>query len=76
MKRGERIYGASVLDVAPTVLHLFGLPAGADMDGKVLATPSRTGVCRRRWRAGTRCRAMMAATRRRGFTMAFPPPNR
>jgi len=37
VRRGERIYGASVLDVAPTVLHLFGLPAGADMDGQVLA---------------------------------------
>ena len=34
--RGERIYGASILDVAPTVLHLFGLAAGADMHGKVL----------------------------------------
>jgi predicted AlkP superfamily phosphohydrolase/phosphomutase/Flp pilus assembly protein TadD len=34
--RGERVYGGSVLDIAPTVLHLFGLPAGADMDGKVL----------------------------------------
>jgi predicted AlkP superfamily phosphohydrolase/phosphomutase/tetratricopeptide (TPR) repeat protein len=36
VRRGERIYGASVLDIAPTVLHLFGLPAGLDMDGKVL----------------------------------------
>lgn len=36
VKRGERVYGASVLDVAPTVLHLFDLPAGADMDGQVL----------------------------------------
>jgi predicted AlkP superfamily phosphohydrolase/phosphomutase/tetratricopeptide (TPR) repeat protein len=36
VKRGERIYGASILDVAPTVLHLFGLPVGADMDGQVL----------------------------------------
>lgn len=34
--KGERLYGASVLDVTPTVLHLFGLPAGNDMDGKVL----------------------------------------
>ena len=25
-----------MLDVTPTVLHIFGLPAGADMDGKVL----------------------------------------
>jgi predicted AlkP superfamily phosphohydrolase/phosphomutase/tetratricopeptide (TPR) repeat protein len=34
--KGERVYGASVLDIAPTVLHLFGLPPGSDMDGKVL----------------------------------------
>ena len=34
--RGERIYGANILDIAPTVLHLLGLPAGADMHGKVL----------------------------------------
>lgn len=32
----QRIYGSSVLDIAPTVLHLFGLPVGRDMDGKVL----------------------------------------
>jgi len=34
--QGQHIHGASVLDIAPTVLHLLGLPAGADMDGKVL----------------------------------------
>ncbi len=33
---GRRVFGASVLDIAPTVLHLFGLPAAQDMDGKVL----------------------------------------
>ena len=32
----ERIYGSSILDIAPTVLHMFGLPVGQDMDGKVL----------------------------------------
>jgi predicted AlkP superfamily phosphohydrolase/phosphomutase/tetratricopeptide (TPR) repeat protein len=32
----ERIYGAGLLDIAPTVLTLFGLPAGEDMDGKPL----------------------------------------
>jgi tetratricopeptide (TPR) repeat protein len=36
VRRGERVYGASVLDIAPTILHLFGLPSGQDMDGKVL----------------------------------------
>ncbi len=32
----ERVYGAGLLDVAPTVLTLFGLPLGEDMDGKPL----------------------------------------
>jgi predicted AlkP superfamily phosphohydrolase/phosphomutase/Flp pilus assembly protein TadD len=34
--RGERVYGANVLDVTPTILHVFGLAAGSDMHGKVL----------------------------------------
>ena len=34
--QNQRVYGASVLDITPTVLHLFGLPAGRDMDGRVL----------------------------------------
>jgi tetratricopeptide (TPR) repeat protein len=32
----ERIEGATLLDVAPTVLTLFGLPVGDDMEGKPL----------------------------------------
>ncbi|HEU4717862.1 MAG TPA: alkaline phosphatase family protein [Bacteroidia bacterium] len=32
----ERVYGATLLDIAPTVLTLFGLPVGKDMDGKAL----------------------------------------
>ncbi len=36
VRRNQRVYGANILDIAPTVLHLFGLPAGSDMDGKVL----------------------------------------
>ncbi|HJT80092.1 MAG TPA: alkaline phosphatase family protein [Chthoniobacterales bacterium] len=35
-KRDERIYGASLLDITPTVLTLFGLPVGQDMEGRVL----------------------------------------
>jgi hypothetical protein len=31
-----RIVGASVLDVAPTILYLFGLPVARDMEGRVL----------------------------------------
>ncbi len=32
-----RIEGGTLLDIAPTVLALFGLPTGLDMEGKVLA---------------------------------------
>jgi predicted AlkP superfamily phosphohydrolase/phosphomutase/tetratricopeptide (TPR) repeat protein len=36
LRRGEPILGASLLDICPTVLAMFGLPAGRDMDGKIL----------------------------------------
>jgi predicted AlkP superfamily phosphohydrolase/phosphomutase/tetratricopeptide (TPR) repeat protein len=35
IRRDERVYGAGLLDIAPTVLALFGLPAGEDMPGRV-----------------------------------------
>lgn len=35
-QKGENIYGASLLDVAPTLLHLHTLPVGEDMEGRVL----------------------------------------
>jgi arylsulfatase A-like enzyme len=34
---GSVLQGASVYDIAPTVLHVMGLPVPADMDGHVLA---------------------------------------
>jgi tetratricopeptide (TPR) repeat protein len=37
IRRDELVFGAGLLDVAPTVLALFGLPAGQDMPGRVLA---------------------------------------
>lgn len=36
IKKDEAIYGASILDITPTILKLFGLPVANDMDGKVL----------------------------------------
>jgi len=36
IRRGERVEGASVLDLAPTVLHYLDLPVAKDMDGSVL----------------------------------------
>lgn len=34
--RGSTVTGASVMDIAPTILHLAGLPVPKDMDGRVL----------------------------------------
>ncbi|HEY1769957.1 MAG TPA: alkaline phosphatase family protein [Chthoniobacterales bacterium] len=36
IRKDERIYGASLIDIAPTVLALFDLPIGRDMDGRPL----------------------------------------
>jgi len=37
IKKDEWLHGPSVLDVAPTILALYGLPVGEDMDGQVLS---------------------------------------
>ena len=34
--RGEELIGATILDIAPTLLTIMGLPVGEDMDGHVL----------------------------------------
>ena len=36
IKKDDTIFGASLLDITPTLLHLFDLPVAEDMDGKVL----------------------------------------
>lgn len=36
IKKDALVHGATLLDIAPTVLALFGLPVGQDMEGKVL----------------------------------------
>ena len=36
IRAGEKLFGAGLLDICPTLLTLFGLPPGRDMDGKVL----------------------------------------
>jgi predicted AlkP superfamily phosphohydrolase/phosphomutase/tetratricopeptide (TPR) repeat protein len=36
IRQDERIYGATLLDVTPTILTLLGLPVAEDMDGRVL----------------------------------------
>ncbi|MFN2378287.1 MAG: alkaline phosphatase family protein [Candidatus Binatia bacterium] len=36
IRRGAEVSGATIYDVAPTLLHALGLPVGKDMDGRVL----------------------------------------
>ncbi|NNC87072.1 MAG: tetratricopeptide repeat protein [Akkermansiaceae bacterium] len=36
IKKDERVYGANIIDVTPTLLAAMGLPVGEDMDGRVL----------------------------------------
>ncbi|MEM7453784.1 MAG: alkaline phosphatase family protein [Planctomycetota bacterium] len=36
IKKDERIYGASLIDIAPTILAAAGMPVGEDMDGRPL----------------------------------------
>ena len=36
IKKDERIYGANIIDITPTILYQFGLPVGEDMDGRVM----------------------------------------
>lgn len=36
LKRNETVHSTSLCDITPTILQLYGLPAGGDMDGRVL----------------------------------------
>lgn len=36
VKAGSRLSDASIYDLTPTILSLYGIPAGEDMDGKIL----------------------------------------
>ena len=42
LARDALLHGASVLDLAPTILTCFGLPIGDDMEGRVLVEAFRT----------------------------------
>ena len=37
IKKDERVYGATLLDITPTLLTLYGLPVGRDMSGRPIS---------------------------------------
>ena len=44
VKSAARIDGAAIVDLAPTILHMLGLPVPASMDGRVLHELFRAGA--------------------------------
>jgi tetratricopeptide (TPR) repeat protein len=44
IRKDERVYGASLLDITPTILAMLGLPVAEDMDGHVLAQIFEGGI--------------------------------
>jgi predicted AlkP superfamily phosphohydrolase/phosphomutase len=47
VKPGVTISGATVLDITPTILALFGLPTAADMDGRPIEDALKPAVMKR-----------------------------
>jgi predicted AlkP superfamily phosphohydrolase/phosphomutase len=43
IKRGDKIDNVSIIDLAPTILHLMAVPVPEDMDGRVLKEIFREG---------------------------------
>jgi predicted AlkP superfamily phosphohydrolase/phosphomutase len=62
VRSGEVIEGANIMDVAPTVLHLLGVPVPADMDGKPLLQMLVEGAARSEVRIAPASRATVAAS--------------
>ncbi|HEX7078902.1 MAG TPA: hypothetical protein VF363_10810, partial [Candidatus Eisenbacteria bacterium] len=51
IRPGANISGATVLDMTPTILALYGLPTAADMDGRPIADALEPSVMKKLSRA-------------------------
>jgi predicted AlkP superfamily phosphohydrolase/phosphomutase len=47
VKQGVSISGATVLDITPTILALYGLPTAADMDGRPIEDALKSSVMKK-----------------------------
>lgn len=70
IRRGVEIDDARIIDLAPTILDLFGLPTPTDMDGRVLRQSLLRTVDRGRAAMGTSLRATGTSLRAMGTSMA------
>jgi len=52
IKANQRLDGVSIMDIAPTVLNLYGLPIPADMDGRLVAAFFQDGRAEQRAHVG------------------------
>jgi len=43
INKNKKVVGAEIVDLAPTILHMFGIPIPKDMDGKVLSEIFKKG---------------------------------
>ena len=67
VKQGVTISGATVLDITPTILALFGLPTAADMDGRPIEDALKPALMKRISREkGLKTYETAASARREG----------
>ncbi|HET7903799.1 MAG TPA: alkaline phosphatase family protein [Candidatus Eisenbacteria bacterium] len=73
VKKGVTIAGATVLDVTPTVLTLFGLPTAQDMDGRPIEDALTSGTMKKIAR-DTRLKTYETAARKPGGEAPIASP--
>jgi predicted AlkP superfamily phosphohydrolase/phosphomutase len=73
VKKGVSVSGATVLDITPTVLTLFGLPPAQDMDGRPIED-ALTSATMKKIARDTRLKTYETGTRRAGSDQPIASP--